>query len=69
MGSNAVTTREETMTQHIYTVHPVECQPQWYNDEQPKPFSIRYAPHIGLAILAISAGAFVLFVLAVAGLV
>jgi hypothetical protein len=54
--------------QHIYQVHPVECQPQWYNaDSELAPPSIRYAPHIGLAILAISAAAIVLFVLAVVG--
>lgn len=58
------------MTQHIYTVNPVECQPQWYDTEdRPLPLSIRYAPLIGLAIVVISVGSAVLFVLAVVGAV
>ena len=54
--------------QHIYQVHPVECQPQWSaNDNQPP----ANQPDLALcfAIFSISAGAFVLFVLAVVGIV
>jgi hypothetical protein len=53
---------------HLYNVHPVECQPQWYNEDcEHAPLYIRYATHIGVAILAGSALGFGVFALALVG--